>query len=161
MADLGKGARIHRRRRSRLETLFPGLRNVRWEVTSEQDPRYNCHAHTLNQSGLQYDPTPSFAGAPGVYWPRRLPRSLSIETFVALFGSEGFIPCDDGRHDPALEKVAIYTLNGRVEHSARQLSDGTWSSKIGLDEDIMHEVPDALEGSEYGAIELYMSRPWP
>lgn len=49
---------------------------------------------------------------------------------------------------------------------ARQLSDGTWSSKCGPNEDITHYTLDALESygprygsnDEYGCDVLYMRR---
>jgi hypothetical protein len=46
--------------------------------------------------------------------------------------------------------------NGR--HAARQLTDGTWTSKLGREIDITHTLP-GLEGGEYGRIAMYMRRP--
>lgn len=51
-------------------------------------------------------------------------------------------------------------------HMARQLPDGTWSSKLGPNEDITHFTLDALESygrahgarDEYGCDVLYLKR---
>jgi len=57
----------------------------------------------------------------------------------------------------AFEKVAIYALDGEPTHAARQLSDGTWTSKLGKDIDITHTLR-ALEGSTYGQVAAYLKR---
>jgi len=44
-------------------------------------------------------------------------------------------------------------------HMARQLADGTWTSKCGGNEDITHFTLDALESyGPYGCPVLYMRR---
>ncbi len=46
-------------------------------------------------------------------------------------------------------------------HAARQLKNGTWTSKLGVEDDISHPSPDALAGGSYGDVKLIMKRPYP
>lgn len=73
--------------------------------------------------------------------------------------------CDNSRAEFAFEKVALYMLHDEPKHMARQLRDGTWTSKCGPAEDITHFTLDAVESygpepwrAEYGRPELYMKR---
>jgi hypothetical protein len=59
--------------------------------------------------------------------------------------------CSDGGLEPGVEKVAIYVDDfGIPQHVARQLPDGTWTSKLGKGEDIGHVSPESLAGDLYG-----------
>lgn len=53
-----------------------------------------------------------------------------------------------------VDKIVLYgkISHGRivVTHQARQLRDGTWSSKLGKMALICHATPDALNGLSYG-----------
>jgi hypothetical protein len=49
------------------------------------------------------------------------------------------------------EKVALFAKDGRVTHAARQLPSGRWTSKLGSDVDIEHELY-AIEGEVYGTV---------
>lgn len=51
----------------------------------------------------------------------------------------------------------IYTKDGSPTHAARQLPNGKWSSKLGPDADISHEI-SALDGPCYGGVEVVMRR---
>jgi type VI secretion system secreted protein VgrG len=67
----------------------------------------------------------------------------------------------DYRFDPKLEKVVLYAnvKNGVIEctHGARQLADGTWTSKLGQGPLIRHATPDSVAGPSYGKpIHLYV-----
>jgi hypothetical protein len=44
------------------------------------------------------------------------------------------------------------------KHAARQLASGRWTSKIGVLEDIEHDLRD-LEGDEYGKVVVVIKRP--
>lgn len=73
--------------------------------------------------------------------------------------------CDRSRFEFWFERVALYELRGELKHMARQLRDGTWTSKCGGLEDITHFTLDALESlgphppkAEYGSPVLYMKR---
>lgn len=73
--------------------------------------------------------------------------------------------CDSSRLEAGFEKVALYEKDQFIpEHMARQLPDGSWTSKCGGEEDITHFTLDALESfggwtAEYGADVVYMKRP--
>jgi len=79
------------------------------------------------------------------------------------FRGLGYYLCDHSRLEFWFDKVALYELNGEPKHMARQLRDGTWTSKCGASEDITHFTLDALESygpaplkAEYGCPVLYM-----
>lgn len=90
---------------------------------------------------------------------------LTLEAFIAAYASLGYEPCDDGRLEPGIEKVVIYTLSGKPTHAARQLSKGTWTSKLGKDVDIEHETPEDIFSFPknlrqiYGLPRQYLKRP--
>jgi hypothetical protein len=54
--------------------------------------------------------------------------------------------------------VALYALGDEPRHTARQLAQGTWTSKLGRSEDIEHRLED-LEGSLYGKVVKLLKRP--
>ncbi len=74
------------------------------------------------------------------------------------FGALGYEPCADGLLEDGFEKVAIYQSPSGVQHMARQLQTGWWTSKLGQLEDIEHETPAELEGDIYGVVVQYMRR---
>jgi hypothetical protein len=58
-----------------------------------------------------------------------------------------------------IEKIAIFVdAKQAPTHAARQLPDGRWTSKFGCLEDMSHLLQQA-EGSFYGKVARYMSRP--
>jgi hypothetical protein len=59
------------------------------------------------------------------------------------------------------EKIAIYVLDEKPQHAARQLPNGKWTSKLGQYEDIEHNALEGLEGSIYGYVACVMKRRWP
>lgn len=80
-----------------------------------------------------------------------------MDAFVAAFQSLGYAICLSGAHEPGVQKIALYALNGRPTHAARQLSDGRWTSKIGKNIDVSHTLA-GLVGPCYGDVVVYMSR---
>jgi len=90
---------------------------------------------------------------------------VSRRAFIWAFLGLGYFKCGHSRLERWFEKVALYELNGEPKHMARQLADGTWSSKCGGAEDITHFTLDALESfgpepfkAEYGEAVVYMKR---
>lgn len=53
-------------------------------------------------------------------------------------------------------KIALYTGTTECTHTARQLSTGLWTSKLGQEYDIQHGTPQAIEVGVYGCIFCYM-----
>ena len=93
------------------------------------------------------------------FWPGGAPRQETLEAFRLAFSSLGFVECATPEIEPGVEKIVIYAAaDGRPTHTARQLRDGGWSSKLGRLHDITHDL-SGLAGSIYGSPKLFMSRP--
>jgi hypothetical protein len=148
-----------------LEIIFIKLNAAGYKKTSETTGyppapgAYNCIAWAANDSRQWWWPDSDS------YWPAWSERKLNIGSFVKAFHRLGYRICGHSRVEFAFEKVALYTLNDEPKHMARQLRDGTWTSKCGGLEDINHFTLDAVESygphpefAEYGAPELYMKR---
>ena len=133
-----------------LEELFPALRN--FSVTSPQEGRYNCIAWAVGTNDLWW--WPDYDN----YLPPEVPINNGAAALMGAFGSLVYEPCSDGGLEDGFEKVAIYESSSGVQHMARQLRTGRWTSKIGQLEDIEHGSPTELEGSDYGTVVQYMRR---
>jgi hypothetical protein len=133
--------------------LFPGLGNCRWSITSPEAVTYNCISWAVEDQRRRWcEPAPSF------YWPPGAPREYSVEAYQGAFEQSGYTVCRNAALEPGLQKVALYAIDSEPQHAARQLPDGTWTSKIGIADDIMHETLEALEGDDYGRVVLVMQR---
>lgn len=141
------------------ESNFPNLFVSGYQVTSPEDA-YNCIAWAAGEENTDewWDP---FAFGHGHYWPQRLERNAEIETFVKLYAIHGgYAPCENGGFEPGFEKIAIFAGKDReVTHAARQLRDGTWTSKLGDWEDINHRELGGLSGNLYGEPTKFLKRP--
>jgi hypothetical protein len=98
------------------------------------------------------------------YWPPDVPREVTIDAFLRMFETLGYMECTDGNLEANYEKIVVYAkINamGVLEptHGARQLVDGSWTSKLGVCEDITHQTTNALDGNSYGSVVKFMSRP--
>jgi len=134
--------------------IFPRLAGVEHRITSPQTSDYNCIAWAARITNRNWWP------APGYYWPKGIPRENTPERFIEAFALHGYAVCDSPAHEEGYEKVALYLSNsGKPLHMARQLPNGLWSSKLGWLEDIDHETPEALEGSDYGRASIFLKRP--
>ncbi|SRR5260370_11208106 len=130
-----------------LELAFPGLTGTAYQVTSPATARYNCIAWAAADVAQWWEPDPFNQ----YHWPPGIPRQNVIEAYVALFESLGYVACDDAGLEQGFEKVAVYCApNGSPTHAARQLSDGSWTSKLGQSVDITHATVADLEGVQYG-----------
>jgi hypothetical protein len=82
-----------------------------------------------------------------------------VNLFVEGFASIGYELCDSSILENDFEKIAFYIKKGKgVEHIARQLENGNWTSKLGEYHDIEHYNLIALEGGEYGSAIIFMKR---
>jgi hypothetical protein len=137
---------------------LPRLRDSVHERTSNPTPRENCIAHAVGAPGEWWEPTT------GRYWPVGPPYyNYSIESLVYVFERLGFAQCDSVEYEPEHEKIAIYGKNKKYTHVARQLASGTWTSKLGAEDDISHAnlecLADAGDGTgEYGKVVCVMKR---
>lgn len=139
--------------------VFPVLELTGYKQTSPADRRYNCIAWAVGEreSRSFWWPGPP----PDGKWPAGIPRNDLIETFHAAFATEGYEVCSDGDLEVGFEKIAIYAIDGRVKHAARQLKTGEWTSKLGRNADITHSL-DGLVGfskNGYGSVVGFMRRP--
>lgn len=75
----------------------------------------------------------------------------------------GYVRCSDGDLEIGSEKIAIFANTSvagqRPTHAARQSEDGSWTSKLGTLEDISHMNVVDVEGTIYGQVVVFMSRP--
>jgi hypothetical protein len=138
---------------------FPNLRRTSFTRTSEPD-YYNCIAYVVGDLQRKWWPDDYPSHWSIDYWPPDAPKVETLDAFVAALGTVGFVMSNDGNVELGIEKVAIYALDGVVKHAALQLTDGTWRSKLGSDEDIEHAL-DGLEGPAYGKVIAYLKRPRP
>lgn len=167
-----------------LEQGFPKLLAAGYEKTSNSTDfppapgAYNCIAWAANDSRCWWWPN-----SPDSYWPAwiRSPEE-TVACFVRTFQWLGYRVCSHSGREPRYEKVVLYAMHPsgipvqppqnmndlrdwEPKHMARQLPDGTWTSKCGPDEDITHYTLDALESygpryvrAQYGCPVLYMKR---
>ncbi len=139
--------------KTQIKNGFPKLSDAEFEVTSPEDHKYNCIAWAAEKSNSNWWP------APGYYWPDGLTRITTVDAFVQAFEALGFERCDSFNLEVGVDKVAIFTNpSGRPTHMARQLADGTWTSKLGKRWDIAHNTLVGLEGKLYGAPALALKR---
>jgi len=138
---------------SELERAFPRLAQEGYEITSPRDHSYNCIAWAAGDTTRWWWPTDQS------YWPPGLASRETVEAFVELFRGMGYERCDDTSLEAGWEKIAIYAREGnRPTHAARQLPDGTWTSKLGRDVDITHGSLEALHSGVYGDPVVIMRR---
>lgn len=143
----------------RLTVVFPGLRDARFEVTSPPDPMYNCIGWAVGSTAEWWEPN-----RPEDVWPEGAPRQHTIAAVMTALAAAGYERCRDGKLERDAEKAAIYGIGEQFTHVARQLPSGRWTSKLGVQWDIEHELK-ALASSanangpvQYGEIVAYMAR---
>ena len=137
-----------------IESLFPGLRGKEYRVASPRDQAYNCIAWAVGDTSRWWWP-----GDPlRTFWPEGVSRVETVEAFLAAFATRGYAVCEGDAAEPRVEKMALFAVAGRPSHAARQLSDGSWTSKLGRMEDIIHTLRD-LEGTIYGSVVQLLKRP--
>ena len=116
---------------------FPYL-GQRFEVLGPATRSYNCIAWSLNITDHWV-------------WP-----GYQIRDFDRLNGQRGFRRIDglDFTRRVHVDRIVLYGKKnrGRLEatHQARQLADGSWSSKLGALPLIRHLKPEDLNGDIYG-----------
>lgn len=134
----------------RLIGAFPKLAVTEFQVTSEPTPEYNCIAWAAGEDCNFW--------WPGKFWPKDVPAKVTRVAFVKAFGERGYELCDGPELEEGFEKVCLYEKLGRPTHAARQLANGSWTSKLGIEYDISHEL-EGLRGNVYGHPAVYLRRP--
>jgi hypothetical protein len=140
-----------------LLSAFPRLAGQSFEVTSRATSRYNCIAWAVTVTHVAWWPGLFRETDLENYWPPNCPREESLGAFECAFSTKGYQRCDSGELETGLEKIALYAKDGTPTHAARQLPSGLWSSKLGGDVDITHDL-SGLCGVEYGDVIAYFSR---
>lgn len=140
--------------RALLESRFPKLRSSNYDVISPQSTDYNCIAWAAGVSDRTWWPLKPH------YWPPGALQKESIQAFVSAFSTLGYAVCEDGSLEKGWEKVAIYQVpDGSPTHACRQIDHDKWTSKLGPNVDIEHEVHALDESKKYGSITTFMKRP--
>lgn len=136
-----------------LRARYPGLASSRFAVTSPATDRYNCVAWAAGHDSEWWSPD-------GYWWPRDGVREWSLDTMMSVFRMMGYETGASAELEPGIEKIAIYGFDDDPKHVARQVETGRWTSKLGKNVDIEHDL-DGLRGSRYGEVLALMSRPRP
>ncbi len=146
-----------------MKKAFPDLPDDDFTVTSPATPDYNCIAWAADISHVKWWPV---QGVIGCEWPDEAPLETTLEAFLAAYGTKGYKRCRDGKQEIGFDKIVLYINpdNGEPTHAAKQLPDGSWTSKLGNGVDINHRTPEGLSGKAYGQVAAYMRSqvlPWP
>ncbi len=134
-----------------IEESFPPLQDGDYSVTSEPNPEYNCVAWAMGESDRWWSHTQ------GYYWPDAN-RTDDVEGLVTILSRLGYETCESVALEDGYDKIAIFEISGAWTHAARQLPNGRWTSKLGVNEDIEHPKPDSLAGSFYGTVHCIMRK---
>ncbi len=134
--------------------LFPNLHQQGFSQTSPASRVYNCIAWAAGQQNDWWWPD----AAHQFFWPSGVPRAITLDAFYQAFALLGYEHCANGNLEADVEKVAFYEKAGLPTHTARQLPDGSWTSKLGKGVDITHTL-HGLVGPAYGQVAGYMKRP--
>ena len=144
-----------------LTLRLPGLERSDFSVTSDHTDEYNCVAWALHETDRWW----SHLEILGHFWPPEVQRSGSVDAYQAMFETRGFELCLNGELIDGLEKIALFAAGDEFIHVARQLPNGHWTSKLGQDCDIEHELEALVEvrspmsSYRYGHVVAHMRRP--
>lgn len=141
------------------KNLLPNLSDANCAITSPASRAYNCLAWAATNAVLWWWPDPTYM----YFWPPNVPREVTVDAFIRAYEAVGFSVCGDGELEEDFEKIALYAKRmpwGDVEptHAARQLPDGTWTSKLGPCEDVGHRTVADVNGPAYGAPVQFLKR---
>ncbi len=139
-----------------IKAIFPGLSDSAFQVTSLATRTYNCIAWAAGDTSRWWWPD----HYDSVYWPPGVAMEETVDAFVATFATVGYAACSTEEAEPGFERVALFAKAGVPKHAARQLPSGRWTSKLGLREDIEHDL-HAVSGDLYGAVVCFLKRPLP
>ena len=131
---------------------FPQLQTGSYRITSPETIDYNCIAWAARHDDSWWQP--------GLYWPIACATDdYSLGVLERMFLFLGFVECADGRLQDGFEKIVLFGSGLLYTHAARQLPDGSWTSKLGKDVDIVHTTPEDVAGGIYGEVVEFMKRP--
>jgi hypothetical protein len=82
----------------------------------------------------------------------------TVEAFQMAFATLGYNERTDASEEPGKQKIAVFaSTEGKPTHAARQLPGGWWTSKLGQQIDIEHEL-SAIQGPIYGTVAVVLGR---
>ena len=122
-------------------------------VTSLATGNYNCIAWALQDTSHFYWTGPEEF----FYWDSDLPRDETIDSFVQLFTKYGYEICENALKEKGFTKIALFTKDDIPTHTARQLPNGLWTSKLGILEDVRHTL-FAISDGLYGSVALVLKK---
>lgn len=134
--------------------LFPGLRPGEFRDTSDPTATYNCLAWAAAEDDKWWEPIPDA----GYYWPTDAPADYRPSSLVIAYEESGYTVCDHIEPEVGFEKIALFADDSEWTHASRQKLDGTWTSKLGMNQDIEHPSPESIAGGDYGRILCFMKR---
>ena len=142
-------------KRKSLLTLpsFPNSKVEPFVITSSATGNYNCIAWASEDTEHFYWPIPE----PFFSWHNDAIQEETIEAFVSFFQLYGYIICEHDKKEKGVTKVALFAKDNIPTHAARQLPNGSWTSKLGILEDVRHSLFAISEGL-YGDVVLYLKR---
>lgn len=84
-----------------------------------------------------------------------------MEAFEDCLKASHWERTEDRSVQPDLKKIALYAsvVDGQPTHAARQLATGAWTSKLGEELDLTHELHE-LEGPAYGTVVAIYAKPY-
>jgi hypothetical protein len=144
--------------------MLPGLVNVKnFRLMSSKDEKFNCFSWAIQKSEWQNEWVDRFSPL----WPLTEEEYQKFEppasaTYVEVARREGFIKVKDPNKgeliENNIEKIALFSNSfGDFCHATRQLKNGLWTSKLGINWVIEHPLR-ALEGHVYGKVVVIMQR---
>jgi hypothetical protein len=141
-----------------IQTVFPGLCDTSWSVTSPASESCNCIAWAAGDAANWWWPDPT---DPRATWPAGVRWGQEVADFVSALATLGYEITEQKELEAGFERVALFVdTDSIVTHAARQLPSGTWTSKLGRAEDIEHGL-HALEGTTYGRVVQILKRQVP
>lgn len=137
-----------------LRPHMPNVSAVNCRPTSPVDDGYNCIAWAADSTDRWWWPDPQEQS----YWPPDVPRVVSLDCFIQAYGLLGYTQRTGTDLEGDKQKIAIFTdPQGRPTHASRQCPDGWWTSKLGREIDVEHELL-AVEGPTYGVVAVVLAR---
>ena len=154
--------------RDEISAQFPGLRD--YSIDAPSTYNYNCAAWAMGDTARWWWPG---AKTGNQFWPEGVysEHSRALESFDDLFVNnlgataieaeldEDGLPKQMKPEDAALEngfvKIALMGFGQRATHLVRQESDGSWSSKLGANPRITHDLFEMEEGQYGNVIKIY------
>ena len=128
-----------------------------FQKTSPEDKKYNCIAWAAEDDKNFWWPI-------GGYWPQGIPREETMAAFIQAYQQMGYEICNNDLQEMGFQKVALFAdKNGKPTHAARQLANGRWTSKLGRNIDVEHDLRVLAQVmpvlSSYGDVAAVLRRP--